>query len=246
MENEYTKSFYEKLQATALQSAATVVDIVMPLLRPDSVADIGCGTGAWLRRFAESGVSSIRGYDGEWVPRDQLLIPQGAFIAVDLTNRMPVVETVDLAVSLEVGEHLPETMAEALVECLCRASSLVLFSAAIPGQGGTHHINLQWPWYWRSMFRSKGYSCVDAIRPQVWCDTRVDWVYRQNIYLFVEDTVLASRTDLLKFKLLDSMQNLTVVRESVLARQASFDAQPFSALVKTLVKKVGRRLRVGR
>jgi hypothetical protein len=90
-----------------------------------------------------------------------------------------------LAVSLEVGEHLPAASANVFIESLCRAAPVVLFSAAIPGQGGTHHINEQWPEYWRQLFAKQNFRMFDPFRPLLWHDERIVFYYRQNMFLFV-------------------------------------------------------------
>jgi 2-polyprenyl-3-methyl-5-hydroxy-6-metoxy-1,4-benzoquinol methylase len=54
----------------------------------------------------------------------------------------------DLVVSLEVAEHLPASAADQFVNTLVKHGKKILFSAAIPGQGGQDHLNEQWPDYW--------------------------------------------------------------------------------------------------
>jgi hypothetical protein len=70
------------------------------------------------------------GYDGPHVT--PLCIPKDRFAAVDLRQPLPADRKFDLAISGEVAEHLPAT----LVGTLTSVSDVVLFSAAIPGQGG--------------------------------------------------------------------------------------------------------------
>jgi hypothetical protein len=71
------------------------------------------------------------------------------------------------------------------VENLCGISDLVFFSAAIPGQGGTHHVNERWLSYWEDLFAARGYRVFDALRNTNWHDQRVEWWYRQNAVLVV-------------------------------------------------------------
>jgi hypothetical protein len=84
-------------------------------------------------------------------------------------------------VSLEVAEHLPESRAASFVADLCRLAPVVLFSAAIPGQGGTGHVNEQWPGYWADLFGARGYSVSGALRWRIWNDCRVCNWYSQNM-----------------------------------------------------------------
>jgi hypothetical protein len=68
---------------------------------------------------------------------------------------------------------------------------VVLFSAAIPGQGGYGHVNEQWPGYWARMFDECGYGVSDALRWAIWNDERVEPWYRQNLLLCASPTRLA-------------------------------------------------------
>jgi SAM-dependent methyltransferase len=124
-----------------------VVPTVLRLVQPEPVVDVGCGDGAWLSVFRELGVNHRFGLDGDYVDRRLLQIPQDQFSATDLSLPFRLPCTFDLAVSLEVAEHLPPQSAEDFVDSLTRLAPVVLFSAAIPLQGGTHHLNEQWPDY---------------------------------------------------------------------------------------------------
>jgi hypothetical protein len=91
----------------------------------------------------------------------------------------------DMAISVEVAEHLSPTRAASFIDDLTRLAPVVVFSAAIPFQDGTHHINEQWPSYWRSLFASHNYHAIDCIRPRFWSDTTVDLWYRQNMVVYL-------------------------------------------------------------
>jgi SAM-dependent methyltransferase len=183
---EYNDSFYENNETEALRSAKIVVPLVLEILQPKSVVDIGCGTGGWLSVFTSLGqVDEACGVDGGYVNRDSLLIPADCFVEADLSQPLSLDRKYDLAVSLEVAEHLPQSSAECFVRSLCSASDCILFSAAIPDQGGTHHVNEQWPEYWRVLFEKHDFVVLDPIRHQVMHDRRVSYWYRQNIFLAV-------------------------------------------------------------
>jgi hypothetical protein len=79
-----------------------------------------------------------------------------------------------------------------LVDSLARHGRAVLFSAAVPNQGGDHHLNEQWPGYWAQRFAAHGLAVVDAIRPTVWDDDSIAWWYRQNTLLFCDDELIDS------------------------------------------------------
>jgi SAM-dependent methyltransferase len=181
---DYDSKFYRELDS-AQKSAAAVLPIVFGVVKPQSMVDIGCGTGKWLAKAVELGVEDILGVDGTWVDRNQLAIPSQNFVTHDLTTPLSLERRFDLALSLEVAEHLPEAAAGVFVESICSASDVVLFSAAIPGQGGRRHVNEQWPAYWAELFHKLGYDCFDYLRPKIWNDAGVAWYYAQNSLVFV-------------------------------------------------------------
>jgi hypothetical protein len=102
----------------------------------------------------------------------------------DLTRELPDLGRFDLAVCLEVAEHLPASRAALFVADLVKLSPVVLFSAAIPGQPGVHHVNCQWPAYWADLFAFHGYGCRDEYRWPLWDDDRIESWYRQNVLIF--------------------------------------------------------------
>lgn len=180
------------MKVTNLSSARSIVRVVMPLIRPVSVVDVGCGTGIWLKAFQEAGVKNIFGIDGAWVKPDMLVIPRDRFEVRDLEKPFVIDFRSDLAVSLEVGEHLPHEAAIRLVDNLTSLAPVVLFSAAIPYQGGSRHINEQWPEYWRKLFEARGYVPVDCVRRRVWDDPKVSFFYAQNVLVYVDRDKLSS------------------------------------------------------
>jgi SAM-dependent methyltransferase len=196
MATTYDKEFFSFVADDSLRSARVVVPIIMQLLSPKSVLDIGCGPGAWLRAFVENGVSQIQGIDGDYIDRERLLIEPQYFIAADLTKPIVLNPEYDLVVCIEVAEHLPSANANGLVEKLACAAPAILFSAAIPGQGGTNHLNEQWLGYWCNRFSEQGFMMVDAIRPRIRDDLRIAFYIRQNLVLFLSDRILASRPTL--------------------------------------------------
>jgi hypothetical protein len=90
----------------------------------------------------------------------------------------------DIAISIEVAEHLPENRGVSFVEDLTRLAPVVLFSAAIPRQGGTDHINERWQSYWAAIFANRGFVTCDVLRPLLWNNPNIARWYRQNMLLF--------------------------------------------------------------
>jgi SAM-dependent methyltransferase len=195
----YDSAFYGDISDEALRSARLIVPMIMELLSPLSVLDLGCGLGAWLRVFAENGVQVILGIDGDHVNRDDLLIDPLNFVSADLNKPITLERQYDLTVCIEVAEHLPESSAAPLIDLLTSAAPAVVFSAAIPGQGGTNHINEQWMNYWRELFTLRDFVMLDVFRPQIRDDIRTAFWLRQNLVLFMSNEKVKSYPSLADF-----------------------------------------------
>jgi len=191
-ENLYDKGFYEEQYRGSIRSADIFLSYLFSYYKPESMVDFGCGVGSWLFSAEKLGVHSLMGLDGSWVKPESLLSdsidfkPTNFECAVDLNNSF------DLAVSLEVAEHIEEAYANKFVESICNSSSVVVFGAAIPGQGGIDHVNEQFQTYWVEKFKDRGYSCFDIFRTKYWDDKRIEFWYRQNTFLFVHESKIKS------------------------------------------------------
>jgi|SRR5579859_1698773 len=192
----YTKSFYQEMRKGAELSAEVIVPIVLRAIPTHSVVDVGCGDGTWLAAFHKLGVSDILGIDGDYVQGEDLQIDPKYFRSMDLSEPFHLERRFDLAISLEVAEHLPETSATTFIESITRLAPAILFSAAIPRQGGNNHINEQWQDFWVSLFRKHSYLAIDLIRKRVWQNQSVDWWYAQNTVLFAEAKYVMSNPTL--------------------------------------------------
>ena len=166
------------------RSADQVVPLLVSLFSPSSVIDVGCGTGTWLKVFKEYGVHRLCGIDGHYVSKESIVIPIENFKGVDLEKKIDMSDQYDLLLCLEVAEHLSQERAGDFISDLCRLSNTIVFSAAIPFQGGQNHLNEQYPAYWKNLFSIYGFKCYDIIRPLVWQNIAIDWWYRQNIFVY--------------------------------------------------------------
>jgi hypothetical protein len=187
MNDHYNNEFYLNQSNGSYNSAKIVLEkalIILPKIM--SAVDFGCGVGTWLAALQEIGVKEIKGYDGPWVNKEMLMIPIECFAEIELDKGIFVDKKYDLALSLEVAEHLSHNSAELFIKSITRASDIILFSAAIPFQGSTNHINEQWPDYWNKIFNKNGYIAIDILREHIWNEVKVKWWYRQNIILFVK------------------------------------------------------------
>jgi hypothetical protein len=185
---EYDAEYYEAVDDWAGRSAEVVVPLLEELVHPRTVVDVGCGRAAWAATFAERGTEAW-GIDGDGVAEADLRIPLDRFVRHDLTQPIGLGRRFDLALCLEVGEHLPASAARILVASLTELADAVAFSAAIPYQGGVGHLNERWPSYWAARFDDHGFVAIDTVRARTWHDERVAWWYAQNLLLYVRRDV---------------------------------------------------------
>ena len=164
-----------------------MVPLVIERLRPASVVDVGCGSGAWLNVFRDHGVADVLGVDGPYMKPEALRISAREFVARDLGESFRLDREFDLAISLEAAHYVPEDRAPALVESIAALAPAVLFGAAVPHQPGGPSRNRQWPAWWARLFALHGFHAEDWLRPLVWDDDRVDWWYAQNSILYLRD-----------------------------------------------------------
>jgi len=188
----YDRSFFRYVDETALASAEVIVPIVVGALHCRSVLDVGCGTGAWLSVYARRGVEDVVGADGDYVQRDMLMIAADRFVSTDLTHGFDFGRQFDLVQSLEVAEHLPASASDRLVDTLCSHAGTILFSAAVPGQGGEHHVNEQPYERWRARFAARGFAPYDFVRPRLKGNPDVAPWYAYNTLLYAHERVESS------------------------------------------------------
>jgi SAM-dependent methyltransferase len=174
-------------------AAREIVPFIMDLIDPKSVVDVGCGTGTWLKVFNDNKVSDFIGIDGDYVDKEFLKINIDVFIEHNLETPYISDRNFDLVISLEVAEHLIEDSADIFIETLTKLGNTIIFSAAIPNQGGQNHLNEREPAYWISKFQKQGFICYDVIRPIFWENINVDCWYKQNILLFSKNPELIKK-----------------------------------------------------
>lgn len=193
----YDRAFYDRIRQGSSRSARIVWPLLKELLAPHpprSIVDIGCGDGSWLAEATrEFDTSDVVGVDGAYVRRSGTLrIAETAFLPFNLaTQAKDLAHTLnrrfDLATSLEVAEHLPREAADAFVDALVQLAPVVMFSAAIPGQGGDSHVNEEWPDAWVSRFAVRGFKPIDELRYRIWNSNDVEFWYKQNVLLFASE-----------------------------------------------------------
>lgn len=183
----YSEEFYKKEDLSRFLTADIVLTEFFKFYQPKSIVDIGCGLGHWLSVCVDKGINDIKGYDGHYVEADKLKIPRDAFDRHNLESPLVTPKKYDLAITIEVAEHLPEDKADAFVCSLTHCADVILFSAAAAYQGGINHFNEKSPAYWAKLFSEKGFLCFDFMRDILWEKEGVNCVHAQNILVFVKE-----------------------------------------------------------
>ena len=186
----YDTLFYKYQREGAARSALGVLPLVIGSLSLRSVLDVGCGAAAWLAGYRELGVPDLFGVDGDYVDRNMLLIDTDRFIPKDITKSFDLGRQFDLVQCLEVAEHVPRQTSDQLIDNITRHGKRVLFSAAVPGQGGENHINEQPYSFWRDLFEARGFSLFDFVRPRIVGNPSIETWYRYNILFFAHQSVV--------------------------------------------------------
>lgn len=181
----YTLNYYRQVGQASERCANEMLPFVVNLISPRSFLELGSGTGSWTRAAARQGIEDYIAVDGNWVQESELVIPKEHFVRHELNMPLDLGRKFDLAISLEVAEHLKESSADQFVETLTSHSDIILFGAATPMQGGTGHINEQWPTYWIDKFERVDYHCFDIIRPKFWGNEFILPYYIQNTFIFI-------------------------------------------------------------
>jgi hypothetical protein len=178
---------YEHLpQVHRTQDAAVVLPLLVKQFRPRSVVDFGAGLGTWLAVFEQLGVSDYIGIEHPEVDLAHYAADRAKLLRQSLSDQIELGRRFDLAVCIEVAEHLREMDADHLVEAITRHSDRVLWSAAIPGQKGINHFNEQYPDYWQAKFRARGYYFHDNLRGDLQ-DQNIFPCYKNNMFLVDRD-----------------------------------------------------------
>ena len=195
---KYGNDFYKNNIGPSTSSAEEIVPEIIGILNPSSVVDVGCGVGTWLKVFKKF-KKEVFGIDFNVADKKLFLIKKTEFKKCDLRAPINLKKRFDLAISLEVAEHIDIKFADTFLDSLTSLSDKIIFSAAIPFQGGYDHINEQWPDYWLKKFEKRGYVLVDCFRSKFWNNPRVDYYYSQNMFLYCKKEVLQKNKILQEF-----------------------------------------------
>ncbi|AUX10564.1 hypothetical protein AArcSl_2953 [Halalkaliarchaeum desulfuricum] len=183
----YNNDYYRKRKKDPWRSDAREVSRVLyDEFEPESVIDFGCAIGGHLEWFHEHGIE-VCGIEGNTTAFEYSLIPNEYLEEHDLREPYEITKQRDLALCIEVAEHIPERYANQLVASLTDSAESVFFTAAPPGQQGTHHINLKKDSYWEKKFEEKGYIRDNMIETRLKQNLNLEkstWI-KDNMFVFV-------------------------------------------------------------
>lgn len=204
----YTSKFYSNSRDGSRNSAQVILPIINDLFHPKSVIDVGCGSGQWLKVWKDDlKVDDIKGIEGPYLKDVPTAIPKENIKFQDLKSPVQLDRTYDVAMTLEVAEHIPPENAEIFVKSLTSLSKIVVFSGALTGQGGIYHLNEQLPEYWAKLFQRFDFEAVDYLRPIIWNDSRVQFWYRQNVLVFIHKSLLEATPPVLPAEIIQSWES---------------------------------------
>lgn len=248
MKSLYNHDFYESRDRDTKYAADRILDILIEYIKICSVVDIGGGVGTWLKvagakfNCPEKDLLLI---EGDYVEEDLLQVKETQYKPWDLEKSIQVDRKFDLAISLEVAEHLQEKRAETFCEDLTLLSDVVLFSAAIPGQGGVGHINEQPLHYWVDLFAKQDYSVFDIIRPEIQFDRNIKHWYRQNTVVFVRKDSEQYRKIISKLGILAPLDMVSYdLYEEKILRLQSMSLYKIYRLVKGCFNDIRKKMRI--
>ncbi|WP_280570269.1 hypothetical protein [Chromohalobacter sp. 296-RDG] len=235
MSTQYKDQFYEQRDRKTRKSAGEILGTIWPHIDIKNVLDIGCGVGTWLDVANKMGALNATGLEGPWVKNQETYVDKNKITLIDFENlELDLSEQeIDLTIWLEVAEHLTQEASDDIISKLRHSSQTVLFSAAIPGQGGRGHINEQWQSHWIDCFRRNGYIPYDYLRKIIWTNEDIPFWYRQNIFLF-------SRTEI------ESLNDCKITGEHRLANlvhPALFERECERIDTKKFIRRTSRALK---
>lgn len=184
---------YEQSVATSADAERCILAAFAYLGVPETMIDLGCGSGAMCKVAGRLGCIS----DGFDCAIDQMILGDNMSLhRTNLTDRhaIPTGLSADLVLCLEVAEHIaPGEGEETLLQNVNVATAdVLLFSAAVLGQGGCGHVNEQSHDYWRDKLTDLGLvedTSLTARLRYIWSEVAPDaWWYGQNVMVFRRPT----------------------------------------------------------
>ena len=155
---KYINNFYNGLKHDLQNnqySACKYLKVVKQVIKINSIIDFGAGTGAWLHAAKSLGIDKLFGIEKHYQIdiKGAKILKQNVFDKVDFRA--------DIAVSVEVGEHILPEKSSTFIDVITSSSDIVIFGAANTHQSGDAHINCREVGFWKNLFKNRGFKLVD-------------------------------------------------------------------------------------
>lgn len=172
-------------------------EALVEVLNFDTHLDVGCGQGLLISVLSTLHGKNCQGVEGSAAAVEFADDAVREHIRVATIAELELSQQYDLVSCVEVLEHVPEEESDAAISFLTQsAKRWIYFSAAIPGQGGTGHINCQPSIYWILAMRRHGFDLAldacEALRERIVGMTPCVWL-PQNALIFRRSDQQASQ-----------------------------------------------------
>ncbi len=151
-----------------------------------SVVDFGCGPGWYVAAFQRNHILA-KGYDANPNTKEfsSLFTPgEGRCEQANLAHEFILETPVDLVLSLEMGEHIPQEFESQLIQNMVRNTrKYLILSWALPGQPGDGHINCQPNEYIIEKITRYGFSENKIIKKYLREQAQLSW-FKETIMVF--------------------------------------------------------------
>ena len=156
----YDEQFFINNRAEGLKHAEWFVPLLVKVFNPKTMIDVGCGTGHFVEKAR---LLAIDAYGIEGATRAHMGLGTAPMAWEDLRKPLPQQHPYrwgrgDLAICIEVAEHIEPEYADVFTDNLCLLSDTIVMTAAPPGQGGLQHVNEQPEEYWQMKMAACNYN----------------------------------------------------------------------------------------
>ncbi len=192
----YNKKYYRSFSNDSNLSANIILSEIFKTIECKSVIDIGCGTGMWLEnvyKILKDNQLILTGVDGYQI-KDLKKFNKAKYYFKNLEEDF-IFPKHDFLMCMEVAEHLSSNNAKSFVNNLCGIADVILFSAAVPGQGGLKHINERYANYWIDLFKKNDFVANDSFKKNIWMNNAFKNCpyYISNSFLFINKNSIKSK-----------------------------------------------------
>ena len=137
----------------------TLSDQIIEQYNPRKVIDVGCAKGFLVSLLRDKGIEAFGIEVSEYAiseVRDDIR-KYCNLVSILESSEINKLGRYELAVCIEVLEHLPKEFAEEAISNLVGLSDNILFSSTPDDHEEESHVNVQPPQYWISLFKKFGY-----------------------------------------------------------------------------------------